>query len=156
MPCAFWETSIETVPRLLWKKPSAIIFTPVDYKAMVPGVEKINAAKIPVVNITDRSAGGVDNRVKLGVFFWIIKIPVAFEHDCAPVNFGAAMKINAVRANPPIFGRLICTPLCREGRGGVEGFLHTVVGDALLAIEVVPFNRRRLESHAPHDRLLRH
>ncbi len=40
------------------KKPSAIVFTPVDYKAMVPGVEKINDAKIPVVNITDRSAGG--------------------------------------------------------------------------------------------------
>ncbi len=40
------------------KKPSAIVFTPVDYKAMVPGVEKINEANIPVVNITDRSAGG--------------------------------------------------------------------------------------------------
>src|SRR5258706_2060442 len=40
------------------KKPGAIVFTPVDYKAMVPGVEKINDAKIPVVNITDRSAGG--------------------------------------------------------------------------------------------------
>ena len=40
------------------KKPSAIVFTPVDYKAMVPGVEKINGAKIPVVNLTDRSAGG--------------------------------------------------------------------------------------------------
>jgi ribose transport system substrate-binding protein len=40
------------------KMPSAIIFIPVDYKAMVPGVEKINAAKIPIVNITDRSAGG--------------------------------------------------------------------------------------------------
>ncbi len=40
------------------KKPSAIVFTPVDYKAMVPGVEKINEAKIPVVNITDRAAGG--------------------------------------------------------------------------------------------------
>jgi ribose transport system substrate-binding protein len=40
------------------KKPSAIVFIPVDYKAMVPGVEKMNAAKIPVVNITDRSAGG--------------------------------------------------------------------------------------------------
>ena len=40
------------------KKPSAIVFTPVDYKAMVPGVEKINGAKIPVVNVTDRSAGG--------------------------------------------------------------------------------------------------
>ena len=40
------------------KKPSAIVFIPVDYKAMVPGVEKINDAKIPVVNVTDRSAGG--------------------------------------------------------------------------------------------------
>ena len=40
------------------KKPDAIVFTPVDYKALVPGVEKINAANIPVVNITDRSAGG--------------------------------------------------------------------------------------------------
>lgn len=40
------------------KKPSGIVFIPVDYKAMVPGVEKINEAKIPVVNVTDRSAGG--------------------------------------------------------------------------------------------------
>ncbi|WP_407179140.1 sugar ABC transporter substrate-binding protein [Bradyrhizobium sp. STM 3562] len=40
------------------KKPDAIVFIPVDYKAMVPGVEKINAANIPVVNITDRSAAG--------------------------------------------------------------------------------------------------
>jgi ribose transport system substrate-binding protein len=40
------------------RKPSAIVFIPVDYKAMVPGVEKINDAKIPVVNVTDRSAGG--------------------------------------------------------------------------------------------------
>jgi ribose transport system substrate-binding protein len=40
------------------KKPSAIVFTPVDYKAMVPGIEKINEAGIPAVNITDRSAGG--------------------------------------------------------------------------------------------------
>ena len=40
------------------KKPSAIVFIPVDYKAMVPGVEKINDAKIPVVNITDRAASG--------------------------------------------------------------------------------------------------
>jgi ribose transport system substrate-binding protein len=40
------------------KKPDAIVFTPVDYKAMVPGVEKVNAANIPVVNITDRSSAG--------------------------------------------------------------------------------------------------
>ncbi|HWP11135.1 MAG TPA: sugar ABC transporter substrate-binding protein [Ramlibacter sp.] len=40
------------------KKPDAIIFIPVDYKAMAPGVQKINAAKIPVVNVTDRSEVG--------------------------------------------------------------------------------------------------
>lgn len=40
------------------KKPDAIVFIPVDYKAMAPGVAKINAANIPVVNITDRSAAG--------------------------------------------------------------------------------------------------
>ena len=34
------------------------MFIPVDYKAMVPAVEKINAAGIPVTNITDRAAGG--------------------------------------------------------------------------------------------------
>lgn len=40
------------------KKPDAIIFVPVDYKAMAPGVQKINTAKIPVVNVTDRSEVG--------------------------------------------------------------------------------------------------
>ncbi|MGD0184123.1 MAG: sugar ABC transporter substrate-binding protein [Roseiarcus sp.] len=40
------------------KKPDAIVMVPVDSKAIVPGVEKINAAKIPVVNITDHSKGG--------------------------------------------------------------------------------------------------
>jgi ribose transport system substrate-binding protein len=40
------------------RRPTAVVFIPVDYKAMVPGVEKFNAAKIPVINITDRSAGG--------------------------------------------------------------------------------------------------
>jgi ribose transport system substrate-binding protein len=40
------------------KKPDAIVFTPVDYKAMAPGVAKMNSANIPVVNITDRSEKG--------------------------------------------------------------------------------------------------
>lgn len=40
------------------KKPNAIVFTPVDYKAMGAGVQKINAAGIPVVNVTDKSETG--------------------------------------------------------------------------------------------------
>jgi ribose transport system substrate-binding protein len=40
------------------KRPSAAVFIPVDSKAMIPGVEKFNAAGIPVVNLTDRTDGG--------------------------------------------------------------------------------------------------
>jgi ribose transport system substrate-binding protein len=40
------------------KRPSAAVFIPVDTKAMVPGVEKFNAAGIPVVNLTDRTEAG--------------------------------------------------------------------------------------------------
>ncbi len=43
---------------IIVKKPDAIVMVPVDYKAMVPGIDKINAAGIPVVNVTDKSAGG--------------------------------------------------------------------------------------------------
>ena len=49
---------LSQVEDVIVKKPDAIVFIPVDYKALVPAVEKINAAGIPVVNITDRIAGG--------------------------------------------------------------------------------------------------
>lgn len=40
------------------KRPDAAVFIPVDSKAMVPGVEKFNAANIPTINLTDRAEGG--------------------------------------------------------------------------------------------------
>ena len=40
------------------KRPDAVVFIPVDFQAMVPGVGQMNAAGIPVVNLTDRAAGG--------------------------------------------------------------------------------------------------
>ena len=40
------------------KKPSAVLFTPVDYKALVPAIDKMVNSKIPVVGMTDRPAGG--------------------------------------------------------------------------------------------------
>jgi ribose transport system substrate-binding protein len=49
---------LSQVEDVIVKKPDAIVFIPVDYKAMVPAVEKINSAGIPVVNITDRVAAG--------------------------------------------------------------------------------------------------
>jgi ribose transport system substrate-binding protein len=49
---------LSQVEDVIVKKPNAVVFTPVDYKAMVPGVEKMNAAGLPVTNITDHMAGG--------------------------------------------------------------------------------------------------
>ncbi len=46
------------VEEALKSRPDAIVFTPVDVKAMVPAVQKINAANIPLVNVGDRLAGG--------------------------------------------------------------------------------------------------
>jgi ribose transport system substrate-binding protein len=40
------------------KRPDAVVLIPVDNQAMVPGVQKLNTAGIPVVNITDHVAGG--------------------------------------------------------------------------------------------------
>ena len=39
-------------------KPDAIVFDPVDVEKLVPAVEKMNAAEIPVTEVTDRSVGG--------------------------------------------------------------------------------------------------
>jgi ribose transport system substrate-binding protein len=46
------------VEEALRSKHDAIVFTPVDIKAMVAPVQKINAAGIPVVNVSDRLTGG--------------------------------------------------------------------------------------------------
>jgi ribose transport system substrate-binding protein len=40
------------------RNPGAVVFIPVDSKAMVAGVQKLNAAHIPVINIVDHSLGG--------------------------------------------------------------------------------------------------
>jgi ribose transport system substrate-binding protein len=46
------------VEEALRGKHDAIVFTPVDVRAMVAPVQKVNAAGVPVVNVGDRLAGG--------------------------------------------------------------------------------------------------
>ncbi len=46
------------VEEAISQKRDAIVFTPVDIKAMTPSVLKINAAGIPLVNVGDRLTGG--------------------------------------------------------------------------------------------------
>ncbi len=49
---------LSLIDDVIIKKPNAIVFTPVDFKALGAGVQKINAAGIPVVNVTDKSETG--------------------------------------------------------------------------------------------------
>lgn len=49
---------LSQVEDVVIKKPSAVLFTPVDYKALVPAIDKMVNAKIPVIGMTDRPAGG--------------------------------------------------------------------------------------------------
>src|SRR6266550_4334271 len=58
-------TSADNVPQqtflveeALRQKRDAFIFTPVDIKAMVAPVQKVNAANVPLVNVGDRLTGG--------------------------------------------------------------------------------------------------
>ena len=46
------------VEEALKQKPDAVLFTPVDVKALVPAAAKITAAGIPLINVGDRLAGG--------------------------------------------------------------------------------------------------
>ena len=43
---------------IILKRPDAIVFVPVDYVALVPTVEKMNKANIPVFNYCNEMAGG--------------------------------------------------------------------------------------------------
>src|SRR6185295_6909669 len=49
---------IALVDEALAAKRDAYVFTPVDIKALVPAVQKINAAGFPLVNVADRLTGG--------------------------------------------------------------------------------------------------
>jgi ribose transport system substrate-binding protein len=46
------------VEEALRQKRDAFVFTPVDIKAMVAPIQKVNAANVPVVNVGDRLTGG--------------------------------------------------------------------------------------------------
>ncbi len=61
--------NIEEQTRLVedWivKKPDAFVFVPVDYKALVPSIQKANAAKIPIINYNNAMTG-IDKATFIG------------------------------------------------------------------------------------------
>src|SRR5436309_16006973 len=51
---------------VITRRPDAVVFVPVDFKAMSPGVLKLNAAKIPVVNVKIGRASCRERGVDVG------------------------------------------------------------------------------------------
>jgi ribose transport system substrate-binding protein len=49
---------LSLVDEVLSNKPDALVFSPSDIKALLPAVDKFNAAGIAVINVIDRLAGG--------------------------------------------------------------------------------------------------
>lgn len=49
---------LSQIEDVIVKRPDAIMFVPVDYKAMTAGIRKVNAAKIPMVDVGDRAESG--------------------------------------------------------------------------------------------------
>src|SRR5262247_3921098 len=49
---------LSQIEDVITKRPDAVVFVPIDFKAVAPGLLKMNAAKIPVVNVTDRVEKG--------------------------------------------------------------------------------------------------
>lgn len=52
------EEQTRMMEDIILQKPDGIVFVPVDYVALVPIVEKMNEAKIPVFNYCNQMAGG--------------------------------------------------------------------------------------------------
>lgn len=52
------EEQTRMMEDIILKRPDAIVFVPVDYTALVPTVEKMNKAGIPVFNYCNEMAGG--------------------------------------------------------------------------------------------------
>jgi ribose transport system substrate-binding protein len=46
------------IDEVIRSKPDAVVLMPVDAKALVPAVEKLNAAGLPLINVSERLAGG--------------------------------------------------------------------------------------------------
>jgi ribose transport system substrate-binding protein len=52
------QDQISQVENAITKKYSAFVVDPVDYKALVPAIQRANAAGIPLINFSDRLEGG--------------------------------------------------------------------------------------------------
>jgi len=93
------------VDEALAAKRDAFVFTPVDVKAMVPAVQKVNAAGIPLVNVADRLAGGTSVAF-IGTDDYAIALDTARVLLKAMANKGNLVVLEGPDTIPSATGRL--------------------------------------------------
>jgi ribose transport system substrate-binding protein len=93
------------VDEALAAKRDAFVFTPVDVKAMVPAVQKINAAGVPLVNVADRLTGG-NSVAFIGTDDYAIALDTARFLLKAMGNKGNLIILEGPETTPSATGRL--------------------------------------------------
>jgi ribose transport system substrate-binding protein len=137
--------NIEEQTRLVedWivKKPDAFVFVPVDYKALVPSIEKVNRAGIPVINFNNRLAGG-DSVTYIGSDDETIGYEISKYLFKAMGNRGKVIHIDGVPA----------AITAQNRKKGFERALRETPGIELLASQ--PGNYRRLPAVQVFENLM--
>lgn len=123
------------------KKPDAVVMVPVDYKAMVPGVQKLNAAGIPVVNVTDRSAGGA-----------MIAYVGANDHDLAEATADYLLKAIGGKGDVMIIEGVRGTLTASDRLRGFQDAIKAYPDVKLVASQ--PGNYQRLQANQVMENLL--
>lgn len=137
--------NIEEQTRLIedWivKKPDAFVFVPVDYKALVPSVEKVNKAGIPIVIFSNRMTG-VDYVTYVGSDDETIGYEISKYLFKAMGNRGKVIHIDGVPA----------AITAQNRKKGFERALKETPGVELLASQ--PGNYRRLPAVQVFENLM--
>ena len=123
------------------KKPDAVVMVPVDYKAMVPGLQKLNAAHIPVVNATDRSAGGT-----------VVAFVGANDYDVAKQTGRALLKALGGKGDIVIIEGVRGSLTAADRLRGFQDALKEFPGAKLVASQ--PGNYQRLQANQVMENLL--
>jgi len=137
--------NIEEQTRLVedWivKKPDAFVFVPVDYKALVPSIQKVNRAGIPVVNFNNRMTD-IDAATYIGSDDETIGYEISRYLFKAMGDRGKVIHIDGVPA----------AITAQNRKKGFERALKEVPGVELLASQ--PGNYRRLPAVQVFENLL--
>jgi ribose transport system substrate-binding protein len=123
------------------KHPNAVVFVPVDFKAMGPGIKKLNAAKIPTVNVGDKAQSGD-----------FVTFVGASDYQLGLQTARVLLKSLGVKGNVIILEGVKGTSTSEERMRGFHDALKEVPGVRVLSSQ--PANYQRMQALQVTENLL--